>query len=104
MADVLPGNIVYIVNVIGVFLRVFAREMDGVYYMSCRRPDSDSDEICSTRGSGLKSNCERTLLVIRAQIRCVRASKGAIFWVKKYPFFGQNFLLSSRRDMFAMGF
>ena len=47
-------------------LRVFARKNQTVYYKSCRRPDSDSDETCSRRSTGPKTKLETPLLTIRA--------------------------------------
>ena len=64
-------------------LRVFAPKMDGVYCMSCRRPDSDFDETRSRRSFGAKTKLETPLSAIQAHGRGLRASKEA----KNGPFF-----------------
>ena len=89
---------------ITVTLIVIARNSLGVYYKSCRRPDSDSDETRSRRSSGPKTKLETPLSTIRAHTWCPGASKVADFGRPKKPFFGQIFFLSNRTQMFAMPF
>ena len=88
-----------------IFLRVFAREMDGVYCMSCRRPDSDFDETRSRRSFWAKTKFETPLIEIQAHVHSAPGPpKGGIFDPPKNQFLAKFFFLSNRREMFAMGF
>ena len=85
-------------------LRVIAWEKDGVYYMSCPRPESDFDEIRTRGGPGPKTKFGDPLSAHSACAAGPGAAKTAIFLLSKIRVFGHIFFISNRTDMFAMGF
>ena len=75
-----------------IFLRVIAREKDGVYYMSCPRPDSDFDETRTRGASGPKTKFGEPFLAQSADSAGPGASKAAIFGFFEKWFFWPYFL------------
>ena len=78
--------------------------MDGVYYMSCPRPDSDFDETRTRGAPGPKTKFGDPLLAHLADPAGSGAPKAAIFGFFEKWFFGHIFFIPNAREMFAMGF
>ena len=83
---------------------MFAPKSFVVDYRGCRRPGSDFDETRTRGASGPETKSGGPLSAHPAHMAGPGAAKMAVFGFCKKSFFGHNFFISNRSDMFAMGF